>query len=58
MKPTTPFDTLESDPTFSLFIEALYKNALSRPERLKEASEVWPKDIHQLLEGVELDEEE
>jgi hypothetical protein len=56
--PETHLDKLENDPIFAQFIEAIYKNALTYPEKLKETSDVWPENIKELLEGVSVDGED
>ncbi len=56
--PVDELDALESDPKFALFIEALYQDALKHPERLWTSEEVWGNDIHELIKGVDISEEE
>ena len=56
--PTDILDTLEADPKFALFIESLYQDALENPKKLRTSQEVWGTDIHELIEGVDINEEE
>jgi virulence-associated protein VagC len=48
-------DTMESDPRFQLFIEALYQDALSHPEKLKDSSEAW-REFDELMKGIKIDD--
>lgn len=49
--------TLEEDPAFDLFIQALGVHALKNPKKLKTGKEVWRKGVDTLLQGV-LDDED
>lgn len=49
---------MESDPQFSLFIEALLQNALENPGELKSLKEVWDEEWDELLDGVVNGDEE
>ncbi|MCH9628014.1 MAG: hypothetical protein S4CHLAM2_16630 [Chlamydiales bacterium] len=50
--------TMESDPCFHLFIEALFQDAMKNPDQLKSFEEVWDSEWNTLLEGVDGGEEE
>lgn len=50
-------DSVEQDPLFSQFIEALCQNALKNPDQLHDLQDVWDKDWDDLLEGVDESEE-
>ncbi len=50
-------DTIESEPLFAHFIQALAVDALKHPEKLRRTKEVWDKEWDELLKGVKaLDE--
>ena len=44
-------DTMESDPLFSTFIEAIANDAMKHPEKLHDLDEAW-KDLDVLLKGL------
>ncbi len=50
-------DTIEADPLFHSFVEALIKDALKHPDKLRNVKEVWDKEWDKLLEGIEVDGE-
>ena len=50
-------DTIESDPLFATFIQAISNDALKHPEKLKDLNEA-SQELDDLLEGVPLDDEE
>lgn len=45
--------SMESDPRFKLFIEAIFQDAMANPDRLKDLEEVWDKEWDELLHGVD-----
>lgn len=57
VRPKTELDTIESEPLFAEFINALIVDAMKHPEKLHSAKEVWDKEWDQLLKGVTADEE-
>lgn len=54
--PKTELDTLESDPLFTEFINALANDAMKHPEKLHDVKEVWDKEWDKLLEDITDDE--
>lgn len=57
IRPRTELDTIESEPMFTEFINALAADVLKHPERLRDAKEVWDKEWDELLKGVAVDGE-
>jgi hypothetical protein len=57
IKPKTELDTMESDPMFQQFIQAIAIDAMTHPEKLHDAKDVWDDEWSDLLEGVEVEEE-
>ena len=57
LRENTALDSIESEPEFAFFIQALAHDALSHPEKLTDVSETWGERWHELLEGVEVDDE-
>ncbi|MFH1258750.1 MAG: hypothetical protein ABII74_02865 [Elusimicrobiota bacterium] len=57
IRPKTELDTLESDPLFAKFINALAVDAMKHPEKLHEAKHIWDKEWDELLKGVTADGE-
>jgi len=55
--PKTELDTIESDPLFEQFIEAIAIDAMKNPQKLHTVEEVWDDDWDDLLKGVEVDGE-
>jgi virulence-associated protein VagC len=53
IRPVDELTSLESDPLFTQFLEALYLDTLKHPEKLKNIKEVWDEEWEQLLEGVD-----
>ena len=51
----TDLDTMESDPLFQQFIEAIATDAMTNPEKLHAVEEVWDDEWDSLLKGVEVD---
>ena len=51
------FTSMESEPFFAQFIEALLLDAMSNSKKLKDIENVWDSDWDELLEGVIDDEE-
>ena len=58
VKPIHEMDSLEDDPFFSVFLQAIYKNAMQNPDQLKDGSEIFNERVKKLIEGVDLDEDE
>ncbi len=52
----TELDTMESEPLFATFIQALAADAMKHPEKLRQAKEVWSKEWDELLKGVTADD--
>lgn len=57
IRPKTKLDSIESDPLFAEFINALTVDAMKHPEKLYDAKKVWDKEWDALLKGVTGDEE-
>ncbi len=57
IKPVDELDTIEEDPVFALFIQAIYNHAMENPEVLKDGSSIWNEHVEKLLEGVEIDDD-
>lgn len=57
IRPKTELDTLDSEPLFARFIQALALDAMKHPEKLRQAKEVWDEEWDQLLKGVTADGE-
>ena len=51
-------DTLESDPLFETFIQAIAVDALKHPENLKDLNDEASLELDELLKDVPLDDEE
>lgn len=45
-------DTIESEPEFKTFFTALLRDAMKRPEKLRDVKDVWDKEWDDLLKGV------
>lgn len=58
IKPKNALDSIEEDPLFALFIQALYKNAMENPEQLEDGSEIWNERVKKLIDGVDITDEE
>ena len=52
----TELDTIESEPMFAEFINALVADVMKHPEKLHDIKEVWDKEWDKLLKGVTADE--
>ena len=48
-------DTMESDPLFATFIQAVFNDAMKHPEKLHDLNDVWDNEWDDLLEGVTTD---
>lgn len=48
-----PLTSMELDPKFHLFIEALFQDAMANPNQLKNLEEVWGEEWDDLLSGVD-----
>jgi len=57
IRPKTELDSIELDPLFAEFINALAVDAMKHPEKLHEAKKVWHKEWDEHLQGVTVDEE-
>ncbi len=51
--PNNKLDTIENDPRFALFLQAVYEDAKEHPERLVDLNEIWTSEALQLIENVE-----
>jgi len=58
IEPTSELDTIENDPLFGSFIEAIYKDAMENTDKLKDLSEIFTDRVKKLVEGVDIDEDE
>lgn len=56
IKPKTELETMEADPLFQRFVEAIVMDAMEHPEKLHDAREVWDDEWANLLQGVDVDE--
>jgi virulence-associated protein VagC len=57
ISPVSEFDTIENEPEFKSFIEAIAKDALDNPEKLKDSKDVWDDEWTSLLKGISTDNE-
>ena len=57
IRPKTESDTIESEPLFAEFINALVVDAMKHPAKLRSAKEVWDKEWDELLKGVTTNDE-
>jgi hypothetical protein len=53
----TELDTIESEPLFVEFINAVAVDAMKHPEKLRDTKEVWDNEWDELLKGVTADDE-
>ena len=51
-------DTLESEPLFATFIQALATEAMRHPERLRDPAEAWSPEVVELFKAMPHDDEE
>ena len=51
-------DTLESDPLFATFIQALAAEAMKHPEKLRDPAEAWSPGVVELFNAMPHDDEE
>lgn len=56
--PSNELDTIEDDPIFALFIEALHRNAMENPHQLTDPSAIFDDEINEILEGIEIPDDE
>ncbi len=56
--PTDSFDTIENDPIFALFAEAILRDAMEHPQDLLKTEDIWNEKALRLLEGVETSDNE
>lgn len=56
IRPQKELDTIETEPLFADFINALAMDAMKHPEKLHEAKKVWDEEWDELLKGVTADE--
>ncbi len=57
IRPKSGLDTIEDDPMFCAFVQAIAKDALENPDKLHDIQEIWDDEWDDLLEGVEVDDE-
>lgn len=48
-------DSIEAEPEFKAFVASLLRDAMKRPEKLRDAKDVWKKEWKDLLKGVPVD---
>ena len=48
-----PLTTMESDPRFHAFVEAIFQDAMAHPDQLKHLEDVWDKEWDDLLGDVD-----
>lgn len=58
VEPTSELDSIENDPLFGTFIEAIYQDAMENPNKLKDLSDIFTDRVKELIEGVDIDEDE
>ena len=51
-------DTLESDPLFATFIQAIAAEAMKHPEKLRDPAEAWSPEVVKLFNAMPHDDEE
>ncbi len=51
-------DTLESDPLFTKFIQALAAEAMKHPEKLRDPAQAWSPEVVELFNTMPHDDEE
>lgn len=51
-------DTLESDPLFATFIQAIAAEAMKHPETLRDPAEAWSPKVVELFKDMPHDDEE
>ena len=56
IRPKTELDTIESEPLFGEFINALAVDAMKHPKKLRSVKEVWDKEWDNLLKDISDDE--
>ena len=57
IRPKSELDTIESEPLFANFIQALAFDAMKHPEKLRQSREVWDKEWDELLKDVKAADE-
>ncbi len=57
IRPKQELDSIEREPYFKTFVQALAIDAMKHPEKLHKAEEVWDEEWENLLDGVTDDEE-
>ena len=57
LHPVDPLDSMESDPRFAQFLEALLADVLEHPEELKSVEDLGFEKLEKLLEGVKIEDE-
>ena len=55
--PKTELGTMESDPLFQQFVEAIAIDAMTHPDKLHDVEDVWDDEWDGILKGVKIDEE-
>ncbi len=58
VEPISKHDSIENDPLFWTFIEAIYRDSIENPEALKCLSDAFTDRVKKLIEGIEIDDEE
>ncbi len=56
IRPKSELDTIESEPLFANFIQALAIDAMKHPDKLRQVKEVWDKEWEGLLKDVRADD--
>ena len=51
-------DTLEADPLFATFIQAIAAEAMKHPETLRDPAEAWSPEVVKLFNAMPHDDEE
>ena len=51
-------DTLESEPLFATFIQAIAAEAMKHPEQLRDPAEAWSHEVVKLFNAMPHDDEE
>lgn len=55
LEPTSDLDSLENNPLFATFIQAIHKNAIDNPDKLKVISDIFTARVKKLIKGIDSD---
>ena len=57
IRPHSELDTLEADPLFPQFLQAIATDAMNNPQLLHDVRDTWDAEWDDLLEGVSTEDE-